>query len=172
MSTVTDSPLVSFYRNETPNNDGYKIEEILSWGPDQWEACHSFIQWLFPTTTKSNFNPEAPVLTEEDIELFSKDLHLSTVFDDVVSKMMDIYGIELELEYEALKWREDGDHDVQWWLKTFNHNALRITRILECLNHFGRHELAKRLYEFLIASRPISPTTKGFWSRAAFPDGE
>ena len=30
---------------------------------EEWENNHDFIQWLFPTSTPSKFNPYAPVLT-------------------------------------------------------------------------------------------------------------
>lgn len=161
--------IVDFYRGEIPNNDGYKIDQILSWGPDQWEACHSFIQWLFPTKTKSNFNPDAPVLTDDEIVLFRTDLFLASKFEDVFYKMLDVYGIDYITEDDTLKWKEGTDRDVTWWLKTFNHNALRMTRILECLNHFGRPDWAKVLYHFLVDFRPVSDNTKDFWRNAAFP---
>lgn len=64
------SDLIDFYLNQ-PNPSGFRLNDILnSWSIEDWDHEHGFIQWLFPLKEPSNFNPDAPILTDEDIKLF------------------------------------------------------------------------------------------------------
>jgi hypothetical protein len=64
------SQLVDFYRGEGTNPEGRSLIDIWAWPDDDLEAVHDFIQWLFPLPEPSRFNPDAPLLTEEDIGAF------------------------------------------------------------------------------------------------------
>ena len=68
--------LIDFYRNECPTNGGYYLEEIMQWVRGHWEASHEEIQWVFPTKQISQFNSEAPLLTDDAIALFKADPEL------------------------------------------------------------------------------------------------
>lgn len=75
------SAIVDFYRDEkgVANPSGYSLFDILhNWEDGDWEGVHDFIQWVFPLKEPSNFNPDAPLLTEEDIALFRADDDLKT----------------------------------------------------------------------------------------------
>ncbi len=49
------SNLLSFYRGESANPEGRKIEEIWAWERDCFENVHNYIQWLFPLSESSKF---------------------------------------------------------------------------------------------------------------------
>lgn len=64
------SPLVEFYLGHSTAGVGWHADIVGRWTDEEWEMHHEFIQWLFPLKTPSAFNPDAPLLTDEDIEEF------------------------------------------------------------------------------------------------------
>ena len=67
MSEITD-----FYRGSL-NKNGVNLNDIWDMSFEELDKCHNFIQYLFPTQEVSQFHPEAPLLTNEDIEEFRKE---------------------------------------------------------------------------------------------------
>jgi len=67
------SRLVDFYRGLGTDIEGRLLEDILAWNDDELEEVHDFIQWLFPLPEPSQYNPDAPLLTKEDIAAFKSD---------------------------------------------------------------------------------------------------
>src|SRR5260370_19373303 len=64
------SRLVDFYRGEATDREGRFLRDLWAWGDDDLEAVHDFIQWLFPLPEPSRYNPDAPLLTDENIAPF------------------------------------------------------------------------------------------------------
>src|SRR5690349_17991159 len=64
------SPIIAFYEGSGIDAAGRTIEELWSWDHRRLEMVHDFIQWLFPLTEPSRFNPDAPILTPADIAAF------------------------------------------------------------------------------------------------------
>ena len=114
------SEILKFYRDE-PNRSGYTWSYVLAWNDDDLEAIHDFIQWLFPTDERSRFNPDAPVLTDADIETF-KDPELQARLEQSVERFRKFYKLGAYATEKA-----------PWWAMPFDHNLLRITRIVRCL---------------------------------------
>jgi hypothetical protein len=67
------SRLLDFYRGLATDTEGRLLEDILAWHDNDLEAVHDFIQWLFPLPEPSQFNADAPLLTDEDIAAFKGD---------------------------------------------------------------------------------------------------
>lgn len=65
--------LLDFYRGQATDAEGRFITDIWAWKDDDLEAVHDFIQWLFPLPEPSQFNPDAPLLSEADIDTFKSD---------------------------------------------------------------------------------------------------
>ena len=63
-------PIVLFQLNEGTDSKGRYLNDL--WQEDFYfyESCHDYIQWMFPLAEESEYNPDAPVLTEEDIIFF------------------------------------------------------------------------------------------------------
>lgn len=111
------------------------------------EDEHNYIQWLFPTRTKSQFNPDAKVLTDQEIQRFKKDPVLKKRLLRSLDLMLDFYG----LKRTESRIRKTSQFEIRSknWLTPRNHNFLRITRILESLSLLGLNSEAKKFYSFL-----------------------
>jgi hypothetical protein len=138
--------IIQFYELEYTPDNGFSAYDIMKWDPDNrnWEDCHDYIQWIFPTKTKSAYNPDAPVLTDEDIEEFKSDdmkhLWLIKFYTQFLNFLMfflfdpDLQGYSYSYDY---------------WCEKGNHNLLRITRVLESLTLLGAKGTAQDFLTFL-----------------------
>lgn len=159
--------LLSFYRGETPDIEGRTFEEILACGNDQWEAAHDFIQWIFPTRRASNYNEDAPLLSDEDITIWKADPLLKENLRRAYYRWLEFLGLEEGDDYIACK--EDLTEFQQELWAGFNHNMLRITRVLDCLKTLGLDTEANDFYEFLKERHndgSVSANTFRYWTDA------
>ncbi|MEZ0230239.1 MAG: opioid growth factor receptor-related protein [Planctomycetota bacterium] len=169
---MTD-PILAFYRG-SPDTRGRTLDEILAWDDERLEDVHDYIQWLFPTTRRSDFNPFAPVLTEGTIAAFRADASLRARLRASLERMLRFYGFErVELRGQPVVRRA-----ANWplrspqWLGSGDHNHLRITRILDSLSTLGLEEEAKAFYRELDqlqedgAGRDIDRETFDYWRDA------
>lgn len=159
--------LILFYQGKIPTEDGDYIDDIMKWGYEKLEGCHSYIQWLFPMKEGSMFHPEVPCLTEEEIQLFRTDTSLRTKIQDAFHKILDFYG--LEIQGDVIEWQSPGRHkNPRWWLEHFNHNFLRITRILKSLRYMGLEKESQMVFRVLVPLRTIvSENTFSYWEEAS-----
>src|SRR5215471_11288802 len=112
--TATHSA-VSFLKGEGRDHRGRSFEDVLGFDDSQLERSHDYIQWLFPLPEASRFNADAPVLTPEALA----ELAASPAAKDNLMRARD----------RMLAFYRTNDH----WLTPFDHNHLRITRIIRCL---------------------------------------
>lgn len=160
------SKLSDFYSHGGTDNNGRCLADMWSFTNDEFETVHEYIQWLFPLKVASQFNPYAPILTDEDIETIDKILirHSFNV-------MCDFYGIQnngVGLVKDPNTW----NHRSTVWLTKDNHNFLRLTRIIKCLTLFGLNQEATILTMFLTDlydeyKDVIGETTLSFWLAAS-----
>ena len=115
------SEIVKFYRDE-PNLSGYTWSYVIAWDDDDLEEIHDFIQWLFPTDERSRFNPDAPVLSAADIAAF-QDPELQARLDHSIERFQKFYKLGAYATPKAPS-----------WAMPYDHNLLRITRIVRCLS--------------------------------------
>lgn len=124
ISTYTLVPykIISRFYHNRDNLSGHTYEKVMKNDFD-WESSHNFIQYLFPTDQKSQFNPTAPVLTLEDINVLSYNslfiFRLNNAWVEFHERYISEYGSEFHL-----------------FCSGPNHNHLRLTRILRCLRLF------------------------------------
>lgn len=165
-----DSPLVNFYRAESPDSYGRQLVEILQQDDDWLENCHNYIQWLFPNREPSGVTPNAPTLTPEIEALFHSDPQLQRHLMLSLERMLGFYGLKITADGidKAANWHH---RKLNWFVRD-THNNLRITRILKCLWALGLEseaiELQRRLLQ-LCAREPdcgIGTRTRDFWRRA------
>lgn len=162
------SHLIAFYRGEEPDTEGRAIEDIWSWDHRRLEMVHDYIQWLFPLTEPSRFNPHAPLLTSADIAAFREDPALRERVRRSLDLMLDFFGLKRE---GAAIVRGPGFAPAHW-VEPLNHNHLRLTRILAFLGQAGLNAEARSLLACLedIASHEgraaIAPRTLSFWRAA------
>lgn len=170
------SKLLSFYRGDGVDAEGRRFDEILAWDDEDWEAVHDYIQWLFPTTTRSAFNANAPELIAEGIAAFQSDEILRSRLRQSFERFLRFAGLQCKddqiQEGENFEKRAD---DI-WTYE--NHNWLRISRVLECLRLFGMNAEADAFLGWLesayqrgvigggdAASRAQAANSLAYWQR-------
>lgn len=162
--------LVEFYRGNIPNNDGVFIDDILGYSYGQLEIDHAYIQWILPLKERSMFNVDAPLLHNDEIKLFLADPELRSKFSEVVVKMLDFFG--MYMHKSTVDWQEPdpefGHKDPKWWLRFFNHNFLRMTRMLTSLRYLGHEQTSLAVYNCLLRSRDMyGEESYEYWTDAA-----
>lgn len=161
------SPIVLFYLQEADasgsgltasDSQQRTIDFIISQSNEWFEKTHDYIQWLFPLNETSMFNLSAPILTPEDVEEIKNS---SVGIDNLIRATFRF------VEFLNLY----SDHPK--WLSINNHNYLRITRMLKCLNIFDLDYLAiiiyNRLHNIFIANQynnKISMESLNYWFEA------
>lgn len=74
-------PNILFYADEMKSNFGssYYLSELLERKGkyNKLEMDHSYIQWIFPNKYKSMFNYESQPLSDEEIDIFIRNIDLS-----------------------------------------------------------------------------------------------
>jgi hypothetical protein len=164
------SRLLDFYRGEGMDCEGRSLDDILAWPDDDLEAVHDFIQWLFPLPEPSQFNPDAPVLTEADIAAFKSDPVLRANLSKSFDRILGFLGFALAGDGKVVEGDNFSARIPDVWAMS-NHNWLRISRILRSLTLLGMESQAQALYERLSAyfvSRkfPIPANTFRYWTDA------
>ena len=163
------SLLLDFYRGLETDTEGRFLKEILAWPDDDLEAVHDFIQWLFPLPEPSQFNPDAPLLTNEDIAAFKSDPVLQANLMKSFGRILAFLGLSLS-EGKVVEGPNFKTRVADVWAIP-NHNWLRISRILRSLTILGMAAQAQALYEWLDATYtnrkfPISAETFRYWTGA------
>jgi hypothetical protein len=177
METRESQLILDFYLGTGTDHMGRCLDEILR-RDDRWlERTHDYIQWIFPLHVGSQFNPNAPLLSDEVREAFLDAANpdnavLQKNFGTTIQRMLAFYGYFNGLlnpdHVEPFgEWRSKADN----WLSDGNHNYLRITRMLRCMTLLGRHNLALSFRDALldaasVYANQISRRTINFWNEA------
>jgi hypothetical protein len=172
------SRLVEFYRGHARDTEGRRLEEIWGWNDDALEEAHDFIQWLFPLPEPSQFNPDAPILSADDIRTFRGEPLLQAHLQRSFERILRFLGLALAPDGKVVSGDNFAARVPDVWAYP-NHNWLRITRILRSLTLLGRETQARALYDRLsemYSGRryPILGDTFCYWTgavRSTLPNG-
>jgi hypothetical protein len=175
MTPPADDALLRFYRLEGRDARGRTLSEIWTWDDASLESVHDYIQWLFPLSEPSAFNPHAPILTDDTIAAFRAHDDLRERLLRSLTLMLGFYGLALAPgSGGAPRIEPSAAFTVKsrGWLHPGNHNHLRLTRILTSLRLLGFEEHARALYACLAAiardhPHAVSATTLAYWRNAA-----
>jgi hypothetical protein len=132
---------------------GRTLGDILAEGDDALEYVHDYIQWLFPLTVRSGAQPNAPILTEAEIDAIRQDETALANLRRATERMLAFY------------------QNTDAWLTRSDHNHLRITRIIASLRLLVGEAAAKAFHKAILdlhaaAGSPIDPRNLGYWQRA------
>ncbi|KQT46759.1 Opioid growth factor receptor (OGFr) conserved region [Methylobacterium sp. Leaf456] len=132
---------------------GRRLADVLAFDDARIEGVHDFIQWCFPLPEASRAVPGAPVLTPMEAEAIRTDPAATEGLRAATARMARFY--------EAT----DG------WLRAYDHNHLRITRILTALRDLIGRDAAQDFYELVMgrveaAGSPVNPDSLTYWQRA------
>jgi hypothetical protein len=148
---MASNPLLAFLTGDGRDDMARRFEDIIAFDDPLIERRHDFIQWLFPLDEPSRAVPGSPVLDEATIAA----LKASSVAQDrlhrAAQRMLDFY------------------RRTTAWRKCFDHNHLRITRIIKSLRMLAGDAEADAFRAGILAlagDAPIDPTAKRFWMEA------
>lgn len=171
---------VEFYRGIRGNQNNDKIDDILKWSNGALEMGHDEIQWMFPSNEVSMMNAHAPVMTKEESEIFQNDPELLKKTKEVFVRYLNFLELKLVqdewLPGEAAYVVIEPIGTLPRWMKRFNHNMLRVTRMMKSLRLTGNSQYANALFVCLksIAANPdneqyaLSENTWNYWHGAVF----
>lgn len=171
------SPIVKFYLGKGYDYAGRTIEEIWSFPTHDLEDIHDFIQWIFPSFSRSEYNEHAPLLTDADIQEFRNSKRLQTNLIKSFEVMLAFYGFVRTTDSRGnsvITKSDSFEKRTLEWVEKENHNFLRITRILKCLRVLGLQKEALAFYKALdkemnpAQKEIIGERTYNFWRRASW----
>ncbi|KAL9077637.1 MAG: hypothetical protein Q9161_000009 [Pseudevernia consocians] len=171
--------LVRFYDPTIQAADpaGRTLSSILALPDTELEYCHDYIQLLFPLPERSAYHPTAPVIDAATFHAFRSRPDLQSQLTTALTRMLHFYGFAPAPASNAA-----ADMAIlpvahfprasRNWLQRFNHNHLRITRIIRSLRVLGLDEHAAAFHRALSAvydggRSGIGAKTMMFWTRAA-----
>lgn len=109
------SILCDFLEGIGIDHKGRRLDNVLSFDDIKAEQTHDFIQWLFPLDEVSRAVSGAPVLRQSDIQL----IHTNSDAQANIRRSASWF----------LGFLERSNH----WRTKYNHNHLRITRVVKSL---------------------------------------
>lgn len=121
--------LFLFLEGQLPDSKGRYLQDILNFSDYEIENTHDFIQWVFPLEEASRSNFTAPVLEKFEIE----EIRLSNI-----AKINIIYASQWYLSFLKRQ-----NH----WIRDYDHNHLRITRVIKSLRLLVSNETADSFYD-------------------------
>jgi hypothetical protein len=144
---------VSFLTGEGRDHRGRSLEDVLAFDDSLLERNHDHIQWLFPLPEASRFNLDAPVLTPAALA----ELAASAAAKGNLRRARD----------RMLAFYRSNDH----WLTAFDHNHLRITRIIRCLALVLGADEARAFHDEIRAlaanaGDPVNAQSLNYWREA------
>ena len=145
--------LLRFLEGTGRDGEGRLIDEVLAFDDTQIENVHTFIQWLFPLDGPSRAQPQSPVLAKGEAELIRQSNLAQQNLLLATERMLAFYRLN------------------KHWLSRFDHNHLRISRIIASLRLL-RGEFAAAMFlreiETLVkkGGNLVNPESRNYWRRA------
>ena len=145
--------IVGFLEGKTPDHRGRIPAMLLQQTDHQAETTHDYIQCLFPLDEPSRSVNGAPVLTELEID-----------------EIRDSSLAQANLAKSARWFRgflKRNDH----WITKYNHNHLRITRVIKSLRLLASDEAADEFKDKMLALAGdrlnlVDQKARGFWANS------
>lgn len=170
--------ILGFMRGECTSPVGDRLEDIWEWTNQRIEMDHDFIQWAFPSNEPSGLNRDAPTMTLDDHLEFMQDYDLQATMKRSFLRMLDYFGFVLvedgnktlgeKVVIECMEPTDERPEPLQW-MNEFNHNMLRVTRVLKSLRLTGLERYAFAFFEALsVFKNAVSSRTYNFWRTATY----
>lgn len=130
---------------------GRNLSDIWSYDDKQIEETHDFIQFLFPLNEPSKSSFHGFYLTEDDV---CKIIESSEAKTNIIKSSEWFIGF---LDRNRI------------WLDGYNHNQLRITRVIKCLRLLVGDEAAdhwrERVITFVGVTSSIPDESLAYWRK-------
>ena len=165
-SAPSGSLIVRFYRDGQEDMHGRTLEDLIAMRDFEMESCHDHIQWMFPLHEESAYR-DCEVISAQDMsELRASDLAKSNMIRSI-GRFRDFLGLP-SVPGEPFK-----ENKIERWCHPFDHNLLRITRVIRSARIFGLEEEAASFYHDVLETarnKQVGSTTLRYWKRAAEED--
>jgi hypothetical protein len=145
--------LHAFLVGEGEDARGRTADDVIAMSDEELEAYHDWVQWLFPLPTASAAVPGSPVLTESDIAAIRADPQAIATLERASERLIQFY--------------RRTDH----WLARYDHNHLRISRVIQSLRLLVGPDAAQHFYEAVLerheaAGAPVNENSLRYWREA------
>lgn len=131
------STLTLFYFHGCSDNLGRTLNDYRAFTHEEMESIHNYIQWMFPLNEQSKFSKSAPILTKDDIEyVLAKPNRVDILFESFSQYLLFIF---------------DTDNHERIFGSSFDHNHLRISRVIKCLRLFKQSDSANKFFDAVCA---------------------
>ena len=150
---MTDSLICRFMGGKSDHPVHGSLDQILSNDDEFWERNHDFIQWLFPLNEASRSIRNSPVLTHECVSSIQSS-------DEAKKSLLKATKRYKEFLTSSQKWRIGYDH-----------NQLRISRVIKSLRLLIGDEAANS-FKYWVAGElgdnidKIHPDARKHWRLA------
>lgn len=146
-------PIHDFLRGTGRDGRGRRLADVLAFDDARIEAVHDFIQWLFPLAEASRAVPGAPVLSAVEAAAVRGDPLAQAGLRAGLARMARFYA------------GTDG------WLTGYDHNHLRITRIITATRDLLGPAEAAAFHAGVVARNtaagaPVNRESLRYWSAA------
>jgi hypothetical protein len=168
LTDPTVTPIIEFYRLEGTDSERRTLQSYWKMTDDEMEYTHDFIQWMFPLRDPSSFNPDAPLLTDDDIDAFHRDSALQSALRRSFERFLQFLG--LQSDGDIIRKAPNFPARVPTCWIHLNHNWLRITRCLTSLRLLGLTREAAALFACLTTLKSeglANEESFTHWNRAA-----
>lgn len=146
-------PVVAFLEGEGTDARGRTLFDVLGFDDAALERTHDFIQWLFPLPEPSQAVPDAPVPSADEMQAIHDSILAQCALAAATDRMERFY------------------RSTHGWLRSHDHNHLRITRIIRSLRLL-RGDAEADAFKAAILSiveatgAPVSTRSRGYWQTA------
>ena len=145
--------MLNYLNGKQPDIYNRYLEDIWKMSDKEIESVHNFIQWIFPLNERSGVNPDAPILTHQDII----DIKKSNIAQQNMKKSADWFLGFLTRNL--------------YWICQSNHNHLRITRAIKSLRLIHSNEEAEKFKNSIMSlnqgnENKINPISLEFWNKS------
>ena len=143
--------IATFLTADGRDDAGRTHADILAADNRFLESRHDFIQWLFPLQEPSRAVPGSPVLDRATIAALRISPAAQERLGAAAERMLAFYGA------------------TSAWRTAFDHNHLRITRVIKSLRLLAGDTAAedfKRRILALAGGAPIDARARDFWNAA------
>ena len=146
------SELRRFLEGVGADGAGRTLDAVLAFDDAALERRHDFIQWLFPLDEPSRAVPGSPVLRPDDIDALRVSAAAQTNLRRAAVRMLDYYARTAQ------------------WRRAFDHNHLRVTRIIRSLRLLADDAAADGFRERILAlageGTSVNEASLRFWREA------
>ena len=142
-----------FLTNHEEDFKGRNLDLIWQFSDAEIESNHDFIQLIFPTNKRSQNSFHGYYLDNEQ----------------VIEKLKNNVEVKANL-LKSAAWFLGFLSRNKSWINGYDHNQLRITRVIESLRLLVSDEAANEFFQSILSlvkdPAAINPTTIKFWEEA------